>query len=51
MVDDVMGAEIFDPAHRFGARGGRYHGEIGEHADELNRDRADAAGAANDEHR
>ena len=51
MVDDVMGAEILDPAHRFGARGGCHYGEIGERADELDRDRADPASAADDENR
>ena len=49
MVGDVMGPEILDPAHRFGARGCCHYGEIGERADELDRDRADAASAADDE--
>ena len=38
MVDDVMGAKILDPARRLGARGGCHYGEIGERADELDRD-------------
>jgi hypothetical protein len=45
MVDDVMNAEILDPAPRLRARGSRHHSEIGERADELDRDRADAASA------
>src|SRR6476661_123844 len=51
MVDDLMGAEILDPPHRLGARGCCHYGEIGERADELDRDRADAASAADDENR
>ena len=46
-----MGAEILDPAHRLGARGCCHYSEIGERADELDRDRADAASAADDENR
>ena len=34
-----------------GARGGRHYREIGERADELGNNRADAASAANDENR
>ena len=51
MVDDMIGAEILDPADSLGARGGRHYGEIGERADKLDRDRADSASAADDENR
>jgi hypothetical protein len=51
MVDDVMGAEILDPAPSLRARGGRHHGKIGERADELDGDRADTASAADDQNR
>jgi len=51
MVDDVTGAEILDPARRLWARGGRHYNKIGERADELDRDRAYPASAADDENR
>jgi hypothetical protein len=50
-IERVMSAEILDPAPSLRARGGRHHGELGERADELDRDRADAASAADDENR
>src|SRR5262249_24418731 len=50
MVDDVTSAEILDPAHRLGTRRSRHYGEIGERADELDCDGANAASATDDEH-
>jgi hypothetical protein len=41
-ANDVMSAEILDPAPSLRARASRHHGEIGERADELDRDRAQA---------
>jgi hypothetical protein len=51
MVDDVVSAEILHPAHRLGARRSRHYNEVGKRADELDCHRADAASAADDEHR
>ena len=49
VVNDVMRAERLDPFLRLGPRGGGDHGQVSQGAHELNRDRADAARAADDE--
>ncbi len=51
MVDHVVGAEVPAPLRRLGARGRSDHDEIRELPGELDRDRADAAGAADDQDR
>lgn len=51
MVDDMVRAEGEAPVARVGPRGGGDDGEAGKAAGELDCDRADAAGAADDEER
>ncbi len=49
MIDDVMRAERADPVLRLGTRGGRDDSQVGALARDLDGDRADAAGTADDE--
>ena len=49
MVDDVVGAELAAPGRRLGPRGCGDHRQVGELPGELGRDRADPAGAADDQ--
>ena len=51
MIQHMVGAEIIGPFLRFRARRSGDHREIGQCAGELDGDRADAAGAANDQDR
>ena len=51
MIDHGMGAEIEAPFLRFRPRRGGDHRQAGEPARELDQDRADAAGAADDQQR
>ena len=50
MIDDVIRAEFLHPFLRFGARGGGDDGQAGQLA-QLDRNRANAAGSADDQQR
>src|SRR6185369_7895649 len=50
VIDDGVGAELFDPLCRFRSRCGRDHTQACELLRELNRDRAHAARAADQQH-
>ena len=49
VIDDVMRPEVFHPVLRFRPRGGGDDSEVGERPGNLDGDRADAAGAADDQ--
>ena len=51
VVDDMMGAHVLRPLHGFGPRRGRHDRKIGQLPRQLNGDRTDPAGAAEDQDR